>query len=68
VRASSRRRVLRGHEAQLPGEFEQLIELDALPDLEAITELLAPPATEIQQVRVELPALERYDAMLGSRP
>jgi transposase InsO family protein len=58
----------RGHEAQLAGELEQLIELDALPELEAITELLAPPVTEIPQVRVELPALERYDAMLGSRP
>ena len=31
-----------GHEAQLADELEQLIELDQLPDLQALTALLAP--------------------------
>ena len=57
----------KGHEAQLAGELEQLIEIDALPCIEAITQLLAPPATQIPTVRIELPALARYDAMLGGR-
>ena len=32
-----------GHEAQLADELEQLIEIDQLPDLHALSELLAPP-------------------------
>jgi len=57
----------KGHEAQLAGELEQLIEIDALPELDAITQLLAPPATAIPNVRVELPELKRYDEVLGGR-
>lgn len=36
-----------GHEAQLAQELEQFIELDQLPDLGALTQLLAPPEGEI---------------------
>jgi hypothetical protein len=57
----------KGYEAQLAGELEQLIEIDALPELHAITQLLAPPATAIPNVRVELPELKRYDEVLGGR-
>jgi len=57
----------KGHEAQLAGELEQLIEIGALPELEAVTKLLAPPPTATPQVRVELPSLERYDEILGER-
>jgi hypothetical protein len=53
-----------GHEAQLADELEQLIELDQLPDLHALTELLAPPRGEPPQVTVDLPALADYDALL----
>lgn len=58
----------KGYEAQLAGELEQLIEIDVLPELDAITQLLAPPATVIPTVRVELPELKRYDEVLGGRP
>jgi hypothetical protein len=57
----------KGYEAQLAGELEQLIEIDALPCREAITQLLAPPATTIPTVRVELPARAQYDAKPGGR-
>jgi hypothetical protein len=50
-----------GHEAQLSQELEQLIELDQLPDLHALTQLLAPPTGEVPQVVVTLPALASYD-------
>jgi hypothetical protein len=53
-----------GHEAQLADELEQLIELDQLPDLHALTELLAPPRGALPQVDVELPALADYDALI----
>jgi transposase InsO family protein len=53
-----------GHEAQLADELEQLIELDQLPDLNALTELLAPPRGALPQVAVELPALADYDALI----
>jgi transposase InsO family protein len=54
-----------GFEAQLAQELEQLIELDQLPDLPALTQLLAPPSGEIPDVVVVLPALAGYDALLG---
>lgn len=50
-----------GHEAQLAQELEQLIELDQLPDLNALTQLLAPPRSEVPQVVVALPTLASYD-------
>ncbi len=50
-----------GHEAQLAQELEQLVELDQLPDLGALTQLLAPPQTNVPQVVVTLPALASYD-------
>jgi len=50
-----------GHEAQLAQELEQLIELGQLPDLNALTQLLAPPQTNVPQVVVTLPALASYD-------
>jgi hypothetical protein len=53
-----------GHEAQLADELEQLIELDHLPDLLALTQLLAPPKTAVPDVVVELPPLEDYDQLL----
>lgn len=54
-----------GHEAQLADELEQLIELDQLPDLHALTELLAPPRGALPQVAVQLPALADYDPLIG---
>lgn len=53
-----------GHEAQLADELEQLIELDQLPDLEALSALLAPPRRELPEVAVELPTLADYDALI----
>jgi len=53
-----------GHEAQLADELEQLIELDQLPDLHALTTLLAPPSSEVPDVAVVLPALAGYDELL----
>ncbi|HET7862831.1 MAG TPA: IS21 family transposase [Burkholderiaceae bacterium] len=53
-----------GHEAQLAAELEQLIELDQLPDLQALTALLAPPKGEVPDVAVQLPPLHGYDALL----
>ena len=35
-----------GHEAQLAQELEQLVELNQLPDLGALSQLLAPPKGE----------------------
>ncbi|MCL4699329.1 MAG: IS21 family transposase [Burkholderiaceae bacterium] len=57
----------KGHEAQLAGELEQLIEIDALPELDAITTLLAPPPTAIPSVVVKLPDLKVFDQMVGAR-
>jgi len=34
-----------------------------LPDLNALTELLAPPNADVPQVIVTLPALASYDAL-----
>lgn len=53
--------LLTGHEAQLAQELEQLIELDQLPDLNALTQLLAPPKGDVPQVVVTLPTLASYD-------
>lgn len=53
-----------GHEAQLADELEQLIELDQLPDLEALSALLAPPRRELPDVAVQLPTLADYDALI----
>jgi transposase InsO family protein len=53
-----------GHEAQLADELEQLIELDQLPDLNALTALLAPPRRELPDVAVELPTLAGYDELI----
>jgi hypothetical protein len=54
-----------GHEAQLAGELEQLIELDQLPDLLALTQLLAPPRSEVPIVNIVLPTLADYDQLLA---
>ncbi len=53
-----------GHEARLADELEQLIELDQLPDLPALTELLAPARGEVPTVIVALPPLACYDELL----
>ena len=53
-----------GYEAQLADELEQLIELDQLPDLFALSQLLAPPRSEVPDVVVQLPALAGYDALI----
>ena len=57
-----------GHEAQLAQELEQLIELNQLPDLGALTQLLAPPRCEVPQVVVMLPTLASYDELLEVAP
>ena len=54
-----------GHEAQLANELEQLIELDQLPDLMALSALLAPRPGVLPTVTVQLPALAGFDALLG---
>ena len=53
-----------GYEAQLAGELEQLIELDQLPDLRALSELLIPPKTALPEVTVEMAALASYDSLI----
>ena len=55
-----------GHEAQLAVELEQLIELDQLPDLMALTTLLSPPPGKVPVVEVALPPLQDYDDLIGS--
>jgi len=56
-----------GHEAQLATELEQLIELDQLPDLNALTALLAPLPGVLPSVRVALPDLAGFDTLLGAQ-
>lgn len=56
-----------GHEAELADELEQLIELDQLPDLMALSALLAPRPGILPDVKVELPDLASFDALLGGR-
>ena len=53
-----------GHEAQLAQELEQLIELNMLPDLMTLIQLLAPPKGDVPQVVVTLPKLATYDDLL----
>jgi transposase InsO family protein len=53
-----------GHEAQLANELEQLLEMGQLPDLHALTQLVAPRCGELPQVAVQLPQLAGYDALL----
>lgn len=53
-----------GHEAQLAEELDQLIVLDQLPDLHALTGLLEPPNSEVPEVSVQLPALAGYDELI----
>jgi hypothetical protein len=55
-----------GHEAQLADELDQLIELDQLPDLLALTLLLAPPKSDVPNVMIELPSLAGYDRLLAA--
>jgi transposase InsO family protein len=55
-----------GHEAQLAQELEQLIELDQLPDLAALTTLLAPRSGELPAIDVPLPSLAGYDELLAA--
>jgi hypothetical protein len=57
-----------GHEAQLAQELEQLVELDQLPDLHALTQLLAPPKGDVPQVVVTLPMLAVYDKLFEAAP
>lgn len=57
-----------GHEAQLASELEQLIELDQLPDLAALSALLAPPSSQVPAVAVQLPELAEYDRLLTPQP
>ena len=52
-----------GHEAQLAQELDQLIELNQLPDLGALTQLLAPPKGDVPQVVVTLPTLSKAQVM-----
>ena len=52
-----------GYEAQLAHELELLLELDQLPNLIALTQLLAPPRGEVPQVVVTLPMLATYDEL-----
>jgi hypothetical protein len=53
-----------GHEAQLASELQQLLELDQLPDLQALTALLAPRRSDVPSVEVQLPALAEYDELI----
>ena len=52
-----------GHEAELAQELEQLLEFGQLPDLSALTQLLAPPKGDVPEVIVTLPALAAYDGL-----
>jgi hypothetical protein len=54
-----------GHEAQLAQELQQLIELDQLPDLSALSLLLQPPRGNVPSVMVTLPRLADYDDLFG---
>ena len=56
-----------GHEAQLAIELEQLVALDQLPDLLALTTLLAPLPGVLPEVTVKLPDLAAFDALLGEQ-
>ena len=53
-----------GHEATLAQQLEQLHEHNELPELEALTDKLAPRSSSIPCVVVTLPNLTVYDALL----
>jgi hypothetical protein len=53
-----------GHEAALALELEQLHAVSELPDLDALTQRLAPRPSTIPSVVVTLPALTTYDELL----
>jgi hypothetical protein len=53
-----------GHEAALALELEDLHARNELPDLDALTQKLAPRQSSIPCVVVTLPALTAYDALL----
>jgi transposase InsO family protein len=53
-----------GHEAALALELEQLHAANELPDLETLTQRLAPRPSSIPCVVVTLPPLASYDALL----
>jgi len=49
----------------LAQELQQLIELDQLPDLSALSLLLRPPSADVPPVMVKLPTLAGYDELFG---
>ena len=53
-----------GHEAALALELEQLHASDQLPNLEALTQQLAPRQSDIPTVAILLPELTSYDALI----
>jgi hypothetical protein len=53
-----------GHEAALGLELEQLHARNELPDLDTLTQQLAPRPSTVPCVVVTLPALTAYDALL----
>jgi hypothetical protein len=53
-----------GHEATLANELEQLHARNELPDVDALTQQLAPRPSDVPSVVIELPSLEPYDALL----
>ena len=54
-----------GHEAQLAQELQQLIDMEQLPNLEALRLLLQPPRTHVPSVEVHLPGLACYDNLFS---
>jgi len=57
-----------GHEAALALELEQLHASNELPNLETLTQQLAPRPTIIPTVAVLLPELKAYDALIEVAP
>lgn len=53
-----------GHEATLAQELELLHARNELPDVGALTQLLAPRPSDVPSVVIELPKLAEYDALL----
>jgi len=53
-----------GHEASIANELEQLYARNELPNLETLTDQLAPRASAIPSVAVLLPELTAYDALI----
>lgn len=53
-----------GHEAALALELEGLLVHNEVPNLEALTQRLAPRETGVPNVIVQLPTLNTYDALL----